>query len=289
MSNDNQGPGFLGTSNMLEGLSPHQRQELQARLEEGFLLRNVSPKWFSLLSERAGWDAAIILDACRYDTFAKVNMLPGRLERRVSGGSCTEDWIAANIDAPLDDVVYISASPYVSRWYLEQIGLDMPFAHIEEVWQAGWDDALHTVPPGAIAAAYQRLRVEFPGKKFVLHFMQPHHPFIGRLRVEGAGWRQFFGAMELDVPQLEGQTPIEMLAEGKVDRQTVVSAYESNLQLVLDEIASLRPALPPRTVITADHGEAFGECGVFGHPPGLLLPELIEVPYLELQVVGHRQ
>ena len=44
-----------------------------------------------------------------------------------------------------------------------------------------------------------------------------------------------------------------------------------------------RAALPPRTVITADHGEAFGECGIFGHPPGLLLPELIEVPYLTIE------
>ena len=33
-------------------------------------------------------------------------------------------------------------------------------------------------------------------------------------------------------------------------------------------------------VITADHGEAFGEFGIFGHPCGTPLPELIVVPYL---------
>jgi hypothetical protein len=78
----------------------------------------------------------------------------------------------------------------------------------------------------------------------------------------------------------QGKTPLEMLADGETDRQTVLAAYRANLRLALAAVAGSLDVLPPRVVVTADHGEAFGECGIFGHPPGLLLPELIEVPYL---------
>ena len=273
-------PDFLRTSAPLENLSEPQRQELRERIEKGFLLQNGDPGWFSLLAERSQWDAAIVLDACRFDVFEKVNFIPGRLARRISPGSCTEDWIAATFDGKFDDVVYLSASPYISRWYLDQIRLPMPFAHIEDIWRSGWDDSLHTVPPVTVAAAYRRLRPAFPQKKFILHFMQPHHPYIGAARVTGAGWRKYFGAMELDSPQLEGQTPVEMLESGQADRAAVLAAYEANLTLALRKIETLLPELPPRSVITADHGEAFGECGIYGHPCGLPMPELIAVPYL---------
>jgi hypothetical protein len=277
-----QHPHFIRTASPLDSLSDDQRRELQARLEEGFDLRNTSPRWFSLLAERAEWDLAVVLDACRYDVFAETNTLPGRLERRVSPGSCTEDWIAATFEGRMDDVVYVSATPYVSRWYMEQIGMEPPFAHIEEVWQSGWDDSLHTVPPRAVADAWRRLRPALPGKKFVLHFMQPHHPYIGKVGVKGAGWRKYFGAMETDQPELEGKTPTEMLADGEAQRDEVLAAYRANLELVLEVVADIVSDQPGRMVVTADHGEAFGECGIYGHPPGLLMPELICVPYLRL-------
>ncbi|MFB3894153.1 MAG: hypothetical protein ACE15C_19285 [Phycisphaerae bacterium] len=285
----NPSPPFLRDSSALDHLTEDQRRQLRRRLEEGYHLRNVDSKCFSLLAEWDKWDTAIVLDACRFDAFQKVNFLPGRLARRISPGSCTEDWIAACLEglagSRLDDVAYISASPYVSRWYFEQIGVQMPFAQLEEVWRSGWDDSLHTVPPTAVIDAWRSAGGgcgRTTGRKFVLHFMQPHHPYIGAVRIPGAGWRQFFGAMELDAPQLEGQTPTEMLEDGRIDRETAVRAYESNLKFVLDSLAAIRNELSPRTVITSDHGETFGECGIFGHPCGLPMPELIEIPYLEL-------
>lgn len=39
--------------------------------------------------------------------------------------------------------------------------------------------------------------------------------------------------------------------------------------------------LPGKKVITADHGEAFGEGGNYGHPEKSIHPVLVEVPWFE--------
>jgi hypothetical protein len=278
-------PPFLRWTPPLTDAAGNQAQALRLRLDQGRRLRQ-SAGDFLLLDGRHQWDLAIVLDACRYDVFAGANWLPGRLEKKVSPGSSTEEWLAASLEGRFDDVVYVSASPYVSRVYLQQVGLGQPFAHLEEVWKYGWDETLHTVPPQAVSAAYLRLRPAWPEGKFVLHFMQPHHPFIGPTRLEQEGWRQYWGALETDLAELDGKAVYQLLEEGRIDRAAVWQAYLDNLRLVLAHIQDLQGALPARVVITADHGDCFGEYGVFGHPSGLALPELIEVPFFLLDKAG---
>ncbi|MFQ5885465.1 MAG: hypothetical protein ACE5IO_10250, partial [Thermoplasmata archaeon] len=53
--------------------------------------------------------------------------------------------------------------------------------------------------------------------------------------------------------------------------------------LALDWVMRLVQVLKGRVVITSDHGNLFGEYGLFRHPRGLYLPELTQVPWLELQ------
>lgn len=36
-----------------------------------------------------------------------------------------------------------------------------------------------------------------------------------------------------------------------------------------------------KTIITSDHGNAFGEYGLFGHPAGYHIQALVKVPWLE--------
>lgn len=36
-----------------------------------------------------------------------------------------------------------------------------------------------------------------------------------------------------------------------------------------------------KVVITSDHGEAFGEWGIYGHPGGVYIKALTEVPWFE--------
>ena len=63
-------------------------------------------------------------------------------------------------------------------------------------------------------------------------------------------------------------------------------AYRKNLQLVLDEVDTLLDSLDGKTVVMADHGELLGESHLtlplrkYGHPTGIRVPELVEVPWL---------
>lgn len=80
-------------------------------------------------------------------------------------------------------------------------------------------------------------------------------------------------------------TPLEeehiwLLQEGRVDYEDVWEAYLDNLRLVLDQVAILRKNIDAeRIAITADHGEAFGELGVYGHPEAFPHPVSRKVPW----------
>lgn len=69
--------------------------------------------------------------------------------------------------------------------------------------------------------------------------------------------------------------------EGK--REKLKKCYKANLEIVLSEISDLIRELEGNIVITADHGEAFGEEGRWGHGYHLTTPVLRIVPWLTIQ------
>ena len=69
----------------------------------------------------------------------------------------------------------------------------------------------------------------------------------------------------------------------KISRKKSLYYYEDNLRIVLKSISNLIDDLDGKTVITSDHGEAFGEQGIWEHPLETHIPVLIEVPWLEVK------
>jgi len=93
--------------------------------------------------------------------------------------------------------------------------------------------------------------------------MQPHEPHIGD--EHGLGQNVF-------VP----------LRKGEITRQEAWDSYIENLRLVLDELGVLLTNVDAdKVVITADHGEAFGEFGFYAHQIGCPLPMVRTVPWIE--------
>lgn len=224
------------------------------------------------------WDNLVILDACRYDLFAANNTLEGTLQRRQSRASSTEEFLRANVGSrQLHDTVYVTANPQL---YRHRESLDTEFHDVRHIWEEdGWDDDTGTVLPETTTEYARRAAEKYPDKRLLVHYMQPHYPFID-------------ASTEFDKTQLHenpsGLSFWDRLALDHIelDPEMLWELYEQNLRSVLPHVEELAASISGRTVITSDHGNMFGEHAFpipfreWGHPSGIYTPELVEIPWL---------
>lgn len=112
------------------------------------------------------------------------------------------------------------------------------------------------------------------GNRLVVHYMLPHTPFDGPAYEENRQMEEW------------EKNPLGAARNGDVTHEQLLSAHESNIRFVLDHVEILLRNLDAETVIiTADHGEALGEYGVYGHPWGSLHPNVKKVPWVVTE--GH--
>ena len=230
-----------------------RRGRIQRGIEEPYLVVRELNKYFyrfrghdsdAVEFFEEDWDNLLILDACRYDTFKERAELPGVLEKRITRSSSTPAFLYEYIDgADLQDTVYVTANPQLYRRGDE---LDVRLHEVIHVWQdEGWDEEFKTVRPETLADAARRAHEEYPNKRLLVHFIQPHYPFIGPTGQEYFDlstlnfWNRVMGG-ELDVPT-------------DVLRQ----AYEENLDIALPVIEELLEDLQGLTVVSSDHGQKF--------------------------------
>jgi hypothetical protein len=216
----------------------------------------------------ADWDTLVILDACRYDLFADVNTLDGDLRRVASLGTGTDEFLKRNVDGKtFSDTVYLTANPHLHFQRAE-------FHDVVRLWQHDWDDDLDTVRPEVVTDRALEAYRQYPHKRHVVHFVQPHYPFIGE-----TGRELIESELAIRGFLQDHKSIFHHLEEGTVDHEVVWTAYRENLELTLPHVRRLREELPGRTVVTSDHGNAFGEWGVYGHG-GPHIPALVDVPWL---------
>ncbi len=221
----------------------------------------------------ADWDNLLILDACRYDMFDRVADLPGETSSVQSRGSATTEFLQANVDGQeLLDTVYVTASPMLHR---HRDDVDVVFHDVVNVWKdEGWNDRYRTVLPETMAKATREAAEEFPNKRLLVHFMQPHYPFIGPT-----------GREHFDLDRLDFQWEDAATGDLGVSDRVLGEAFEENLEEVLPTVEDLLGHLQGMTVVTADHGQMLGErlfpvpVRGYGHPPGLYAEELVKVPW----------
>lgn len=235
------------------------------------------------------WDTLIVLDACRYDLFVDVldeHPLPGTLSKRESLETGTPGFLAENFgDETYHDTVYVSGNPYVS------MDLDREQFHaVDEVWRDGWDDDQGTVLPETMRDRTRMATERYPNKRIISHFLQPHAPFVGEERLPG---QETFAIRDQVLGEEDAtrklRTPFERLDAGEFTREEVWQAYRSNLERAFPAVKDLLGELEGLTAITSDHGNALGERArpfpvrVYGHPLGIYIPALTEVPWFTHQ------
>jgi hypothetical protein len=275
-------------------------------------------KEFNLIEEK--WDYLIVLDACRYDYFEQLHgdYVKGILTKRISPGSCTNEWRDVNFPDRYDDIVYISGNPQFSdKTSVYDYIAGEHFHKVYDVWRHSWSRGT-VLPEDMNKAAIQAL-AKHSGKRFIIHYMQPHAPYLplgddakGYVAGEGmAGrriadeedyqnapaykkkmlkwllkffsWNKILGNhpdwMLRKWLKLPARAPMEYVLH-HFDNTVLRNAYKENLRLVLKQVAELLKHLSGRIIITSDHGDLLGEKKCYSHPPKTDHPILLEVPWL---------
>lgn len=211
------------------------------------------------LTERQ-WDNLIILDGCRYDIFDEV--MDGHQDYRSvnSLGSKTPEWAIQNFGGgTFPDVVYLSSNPWVQRV------LGNPFHKLIDVWE----EVDGTVSPAEMYERALEAHETYPDKRLVVHFLQPHRPFLNSEN------------------GLDDNSPWRAVADGSLPYGIVWREYRENLELVIPYALELIDELDGWSILTSDHGNMMGERAptipirIYGHPGWVRAAELVEVPYME--------
>lgn len=214
------------------------------------------------------WDLLVLLDACRTDLIAEVADgypfldSPGEL---TSIGSSSLEWLQRTFTPERADemrgTAYVTGNPFSYR-----VLDDEDLLVFDEVWKYAWNEDLGTVPARPLTDRAIAAGREYDPDRLVVHYMQPHFPSVPDPLSDGMN-RETLG-------QGEGwESPWKLLRNGDVSWERVRDAYRSNLKYVLNDVALLLENVDAdRAVISADHGNAAGEFGIYGHPRVPLSP-----------------
>jgi hypothetical protein len=214
------------------------------------------------------WDNLILLDACRYDDFERENDIDGDLEARISRGADSERFLLRNFGSrKLHDCVYVTANPHVSklRENVFHAIIDSPLLE--------WNEEFQCVLPESVTEAAIRAHERYPDKRLIVHYMQPHDPPIRDALEVFDDTDIRWGGPSSAAYDSDGARMMAEVARGRLDAETAREAYRENLRIVLEEVRELLSAVDGKSVLSADHGEMFGE------QPYPLLGQLYEHGY----------
>jgi hypothetical protein len=218
------------------------------------------------------WDTLIVLDGCRADLFDQTVDLTrfDDYHEITSLGSGSEEWTLKNfVDEKFGgraegfgDAVYVTSNPYTSKVAGNK------FHELIEVHEQQFDEDIGQVRAEPVAEAAAQAHVEYPNKRLIIHYMQPHAPFFV------SDW--------LDAGPHEEW---ERFERGELTRDEMWRACQETLEYVMESASSLADELDGKTVFTADHGNMFGEWAtpfpvrLYCHPNGLRYQGLVKVPW----------
>lgn len=223
------------------------------------------------------WDTLVLLDACRYDTMREVRPEGWpEVKPATSKAGNTYDFYRANFDdGPYLDTVVVSANPRT-----DQLRSDS-FHRIINLWDSRWNDEFGTVMPDVMAEETVKAHEQYPDKRIISHWMQPHYPFIG---ADG----------ELADYPADKESIWHDLHRGTVDPESAYDAYRKTLVDTLPHLETVLDQVTGKVVVSSDHGNAFGErpwwypFPVYGHPRNVRMPETVRVPWVVFDNGGRR-
>ncbi len=218
------------------------------------------------------WDYLVILDACRYDVFAEVVSelnLPGKLLKVDSGATNTSYWYRDQWSKEDTDAVLISANPWAFKGgasnmaherfskaiWADPEGKDVKgYEAIRERIQplCGRSGGFGVFHPGVALECFSAYKEE--GKRYIIHLIPPHLPFIGEKGEE------LFSKLGLGLYNHGGIYRAIRNYGRKGHWEELRDCYKESLVATLHSLYSYVELFSGRRlVISADHGELIGE------------------------------
>ncbi len=251
--------------------------------------------WGTPVLER-DWDVLIVLDSCRVDALKTVSNeyeFLTTIDNITSVGSTSFEWMNhtfnSRYEKDISQTSYVTGNTYTDR-VLTQEGdtghSPIPFGpskydvvnpdgfgYFEDLSKMEFDDTSEWMigNPQIGTRTHPRYTTDraiavnrnTSTSRIIIHYLYPHDPFP-----------------LVDDPNLF--SPFGSLQKGHLDHDAVWDAYLDNLRFVLDEVELLLNNLDAENVIiTADHGEGFGEYGFYYHIIGCPLSCVRKVPWVE--------
>lgn len=230
------------------------------------------------------WDLLIVLDACRVDAIEEVSdeyEFLDTVDSITSLGSTSSEWMYFTFTEEHKDEVrntsYISGNPFTksiledrespiekSRFSFvtnsHQIVPDSEFGYIDSLWKYEFDKSFNEVDARFTTEKTIEALNKYNNNRTIVHYMYPHTPFIST----------------------EEDADVYDIPRGNHSYDYIWGLYIENLRHVLDEIELLIENVDAEeVVITADHGEAFGEFGFYKHQMSCPVPSVRRVPWIE--------
>jgi hypothetical protein len=217
------------------------------------------------------WDTLIILDACRYDLLAETDPFDAPVEKKTSPATYTKGFLKKTFDdGDFPETVFVSANPHFES-------INARFHKRISLWEEEWDEKLGVTPPRAVTEAAINTFERHPEKRLIVHYMQPHYPFIGdigqRMKEQGI----------IHYKHSHGDDFWRQLKDETVDADMFRKAYKQNLEVTIPHVQELIEMVPGKTIITSDHGNEFGRFGIYGHPAWAYSRGLVTIPWVVLE------
>lgn len=258
------------------------------------------------------WDLLVILDACRFDAFRAVaGDVPWieSFEEARSIGSMSAEWTLKTFTRAHRDVIADTALVTGNIWTDEILNEHRETGQHDRAIERGlprWDtvttddfsyyeytrghidedEKLHPDSRGSPHILTDRAISVARDEEFdrmIVHYMLPHKPLIA----DALDWTPGETTTEelmAGPERTRGLEPVEQsygpVNNGEVPRETLVDRYRKNLRLGLEYVDVLRNNVDAETVVvTSDHGESFGEHGIWAHPFGFPMGPVKTVPW----------
>jgi hypothetical protein len=213
------------------------------------------------------WDLLIVLDGCRADGLKAVSsefsFLPDHIPTIRSVASWTKAWMEHSFTPEyreqMQSTAFVTWNPYSDKldptdWY-----------SLEEVWRG--HSEVEFLAPRVITDKGIQIWREHNPDRMILHYKQPHAPYIS-LRDERESDELVF----------------DLLRQGEITIERAWKHYLNNIRVALQGIELLRKNISAdTTILTADHGEAFGEWRLFGHGEAMPVDPVMDVPWVSLE------